>query len=257
MADRQLLSIDIEATGVDPAKDRIVTLAIVEACERWSSITYTVNPGMPIPPDATKCHGITDDMVKNCPPFSQYAHEIHERIRNSDLLGFNLTGFDIPILWEEFFRCGIDWDLSQTNVIDAGILFKKREERTLSAAVKFYCDRELDGAHDASNDARATIDVWQAMLARYSDLRTLDRKSQASASQYEEKRVDLAGKIIVGKDGRPTYNIGKAKGVAVVDDRGFGNWMLGKDFTANTKRVLRQILDAPVAVVDSDDEIPF
>ena len=243
---KPLLSIDIESTGVDPAKDRIVSLAIVwatdESIDQPGDWNYLVDPEMPIPAEATECHGISNEDVADCPPFSHYAAEIHERLKDCDLIGFNLTNFDIPILWEEFYRAGIVWDLSQTKVIDVGTLFKKREERTLAAAVKFYCDRELDGAHDAANDAMATIDVWRAMLKRYPDLVGLDRSAQAKASQFDEVRVDLAGKIIIGKDGRPTYNIGKAKGVAVEDDPGFGRWMLGKDFTANTKMALERIL---------------
>jgi len=250
---KPLLSIDIESTGVDPAKDRIVSLSMILATDvdvdGPSDWNYLIDPQQPIPPEATACHGIRDEDVKDCPPFDHYAAEIYQYIRDCDLIGFNLTNFDIPILWEELYRAGIEWDLSNVNVIDVGTLFKKREERTLAAAVKFYCGRELEGAHDANIDAMATIDVWRAMLQRYPDLVGLDRQSQAKASQYDEVRVDLAGKIIIGKDGRPTYNIGKAKGVAVEDDPGFGRWMLGKDFTENTKMHIEKILYPETASV--------
>jgi DNA polymerase-3 subunit epsilon len=121
-------------------------------------------------------------------------------------------------------------------------LFKRREERTLSAAVQFYCGRDHESAHDASGDVLATWDVWRAQLAKYG-LANADRETLERESNYEEKRVDLAGKIVIGKDGRPTYNIGKVKGTAVVDDTGFACWMLDRDFSANTKIHLRKILE--------------
>lgn len=251
---KPILCFDIESTGTDPATDRIVQLAI-----RGDGAvgTWLFNPGRPIPPGATEIHKITDAMVAECPKFDYHASDIHEIFKRYDLLGFNLSNFDVPILWEEFYRCGIEWDLSNTKIFDAGTLFKRREQRTLAAAVQFYCGREHSDAHDAGSDVAATWDVWRAQLEKY-DLTKADRDTLAKESAYEEVRVDLAGKIVVGKDGRPTYNIGKVKGTAVDDDHGFGRWMLDKDFSENTKMHLRKILyDDPVAAHESDIDGPF
>jgi len=237
--DKQVICFDLEATGTDIARDRIVQFAGMNLTTLYE-VNWLVNPTIPIPPGAFAIHNICDADVANMPPFIQRAHSIYEWIKDCDLLGFNLTNFDVPLLWEEFYRCGIVWDLSNTRIFDAGTLFKKREERTLSAALKFYCNRDLDDAHNALADVHATRSVWHAQMERYQ----LWDKSQDELeveSNYEDKRVDLAGKIIL-KDGVPVYNIGKSKGIAVVDDPGFGFWMLEKDFSENTKIALRKIL---------------
>jgi DNA polymerase-3 subunit epsilon len=252
----KVICIDIESTSADPATARIIQLA-------WASPDIKgqilVNPGIPIPPDSTEIHGITDEMVEKKPLFKEESAYVHELLKPFDcILGFNHTNFDIPLLWEEFYRCGIEWDLSGVKMLDAGTLFKRREERTLSAAVQFYCNRTHDGAHDAMADALSTWEVWDAQVAKYS-LFGKSAEELAKESNYEEQRVDLAGKIIIGKDGRPAYNIGKAKGVAVVDDPGFGKWMLGKDFSANTKMHLERILYPQQFELQSSasDDSPF
>lgn len=250
---KPILCFDIEATGPDPALDRIVQLSISGdgACGTW-----IFNPGRQMSAEVISIHGITNEMVEHCPPFKDQAANLYYIFKQYDLLGFNLSNFDVPILWEEFYRCGIEWDLSDTKLFDAGTLFKRREERTLSAAVQFYCGREHTDAHDAAGDVAATWDVWKAQLKRYG-LEGCDRDRLAKESSFDEVRVDLAGKIIVGKDGRPTYNIGKVKGTAVDDDHSFAHWMLDKDFSANTKMHLLKILNAepaePETVVSSDD----
>lgn len=254
---RPLICFDIEATGCDPAKDRIVQFAGI-CIDTEHQVNWLVNPGVPIPNEAFEIHNICDADVAAMPTFEQRAQSIYEWIKDADLLGFNLTNFDIPVLWEEFYRCGIKWDLSHTRILDAGTLFKRREERTLSAALQFYCDRGLVDAHNAISDVVATIEVWNAQLTKYG-LLNADRSVLEKESNYEEKRVDLAGKIIIGKDGRPAYNIGKAKGTAVVDDPGFGRWMLDKDFTANTKLHISRILygDPVEALATSAEDLPF
>ena len=252
---KPLICFDIESTGKDPAKDRIVQIAYCEICEdpfdpdklmafNASSVNILINPGVPIPAEATAIHGITNDDVYGKPNFQEVAMRLYDRFKGCDLVGFNLTNFDVLILWEELYRVGITWDLSDTRIIDCGTLFKRREERTLSAAVQFYCGREHTEAHDAMGDVVATCNVLTAQIERYR-LDPKDREQLERESNYEEKRVDLAGKIIVGKDGRPTYNIGKVKCIAVEDDPGFAVWMLDKDFSENTKQALRDILYAP------------
>jgi len=236
---KPLLCFDIEGTGTDPGNDRIVQIAWRIGSEASKLL---INPGRPIPEDSIEIHGITDEMVKDAPTFKHVASALFEEFKNCDLLGFNGVNYDVPILWEEFYRAGINWDLSKTRILDAGTLFKRREERSLTAALRFYCDKELEGAHDALNDVNATLEVWNGQLARYG-LTDCDRETLERESNYEEKRLDLAGKIIVGKDGRPTYTLHKVRGIAVEDDTGFAHWMLRSDFSANTKMVLRQILD--------------
>lgn len=261
---RPLLCFDLEATGVDPAKDRIVQIAFAEIahCEldnTWilfNKRKLLINPEIPIPSEATAVHGITADDVFGAPTFRDCSLVLYDQFKDCDLAGFNLVNFDVPLLWEEFNRCGIDWDLSGSRIIDAGTLFKRREERTLAAAVQFYCGKELVDAHDAMNDVNATWDVLAAQIERYK-LSLDDRETLERESNYEEKRLDLAGKIIVGKDGRPTYNIGKVKGTAVEDDPSFAVWMLGKDFSENTKRVLRGLLYQPASILDEVAGEPF
>ena len=255
---KSIVCFDIEATGTDPATDRIVEISLFKA-ETWNRsegelLTRRVNPGTPIPPEAAEVHGITDGHVADLPEFATHAKEIHDFVKGCDLCGFNLTMFDIPILWEELYHCGIEWDLSDSLVFDAGVLFKRREPRTLEAAVRFYLDREHEGAHGAEADAVATWDVFRRQLVEYG-LRYKSREEVRDESNYEETRVDLAGKIVIGKDGRPAYNIGKAKGTAVEDDPGMGRWMLDKDFTENTKMVIRSILCPPAE--ESEDELLF
>lgn len=249
---KPLVCFDVEATGTNTASDRIVQIALQEVGGS-TELDLLINPGCPIPPESTEIHKISDEIVANLPGFAHHAEAIRNIVTGADLLGFNLANFDVPILWEEFYRCGIEWDLSDTRILDAGTLFKRREERTLSAAVQFYCNREHDEAHDAGGDVAATVDVWLAQLERYG-LHSSDREALERESNYEEKRVDLAGKIIVGKDGRPTYNIGKVRGTAVEDDPGFGYWMLDRDFSENTKIALRRILFAESSPVESSGD---
>ena len=233
---------DVECTGLDVAKDRVVSLSVAKlGTSGQSMFDFFVNPGIPMSEEVIAVHGITNEEAAEWEPFERQVAQIWEVIRDCDLAGFNLLNYDIPILWEEFYRCGIVWELSGIRIIDVGNIFKKKEERTLSAAVQFYLGREHEGAHNAQDDVTATLEVLNAQLERYADLRSLSLEELATFSLFDE-RLDLAGKIVKGKDGRPTYNIGKARGTAVEDDLGFGYWMLGKDFSANTKSVLRGIL---------------
>lgn len=235
---RPLCTFDIEATGVDVAKDRIVSIAALIGGEEHE---WLVNPGCLMTDEVIAIHGITNEMVADKPLFAAIAREVHEMIKGCDLCGFNLLNFDVPLLWEEFRRSGIEWNLDGVNIIDVGNIFKKKEERTLSAAVKFYLGREHDSAHDAAGDVRATYEVLGAQLNRYDDLEWMDHSELAAFSAFD-KRVDLAGKIILNDKGEPIYNIGQSKGKRVVDDPGFGRWMLTKDFSENTKQHLRRLL---------------
>jgi DNA polymerase-3 subunit epsilon len=241
---------DIESTGVDVFKDRIVSLAItrfeslLEVIDGGTGVEWgrLFNPGIPIPKEATECHGIEDWMVEHLSGFSGSANEVHAILKGCDLGGFNVLGFDISMLWEEFHRAGIEWNLGGCNVIDAGNIFKKKEERTLSAAVKFYCNREHSNAHDAHGDVAATVDVFRGQLSRYRDLMEMDATRLGEFSLFE-RRFDLAGKIALNDAGEPVYNFGKSKGVRVADDPSFAWWMLGRDFPTQTKQVLEKYLN--------------
>lgn len=240
---KPLAILDLETTGTNTATDAIVSAALYAPIfeEYW-----LCKPWKPIPKEVEELIGITNDQVVTCPPFSTYAHEIHEIISQCDIAGFNVRQFDIPMLYEEFYRCGIEWDLSNTLVIDAGVIFKKREERTLSAAMQFYCGKPHDGAHNALDDCKATGEVLTAQLERYPDLKKLDRAALALASEYEgPKRLSLDGKICLDDEGEAIFTFGKHKDTKtrVRDDIGYAEWMLKVDFPQQTKMVLNALLD--------------
>lgn len=246
----KLVCIDTETTGLDVVKDRIIQIAyqIYENSPIDSEFILTrsvkmyLNPeGVPINPEAEAVHKITAEMVKDTKTFRMVAKEIYSDLSNSALLGFNIHGFDIQILNEEFARAGIDFPEYNQPILDAGVLFKKKEERTLSAAMTFYCNRELEGAHDALVDVQGTFEIFSKQLQRYPDLpREINELSRYT--RFNDN-VDLAGKLVYDKEGRICYNIGKAKGTPVIDDPGFGEWMLQKDFPNDTKRKIRMILN--------------
>lgn len=244
---KPIVFFDIEATGTDVAKDRICQIALKKyeglGGPVIGAFESLVNPGRPMTEEVIAIHGITNEMVKDAPSFSELSHGIFEFVDGCDLGGFNHTNFDIPLLWEEFYRCGYEWSLNGALVIDAGNIFKKKEERSLSAAVQFYCNRKHEKAHTAMGDVDATVEVLGNQLARYPDLQKLPAKELADFSRFDD-RIDLAGKIVRDKDGDPSYAIGKAKGKKVKDDPGFAYWMLDRDFPMNTKRVLQSILDS-------------
>ena len=242
---RPLASIDIESTGADVAKDRIVTLAIVVYHTDGLTTTHLheCNPGIPISKEASQVNGLTDEMVKDWPAFKSQAADVHAKLAGCDLLGFNLRNFDVPMLYEELARAGIEWDLHGVHVVDAGNLFKIKEPRTLEAAVKKYAGREHHGAHDATADAVATMDVLLGQVSQYADLAKLDVPGLANFSAGEDTRLDLAGKLTRDADGDPCFMVGSTRGRKVKDDLSFGYWMLGKDFTAQTKSVLRRIIN--------------
>ncbi len=240
---RPLAFFDIESTGTDVAKDRIISLAVKKFFPGDNTITgkWIVNPGISIPAETAKIHGFTDDIVKDLPRFDAKAREVFELITACDLGGYNLLNFDVPLLYEEFVRCGITWDLTGMRIIDVGNIFKKKEERTLSAAVKFYCHREMVDAHNALADVEATADVLDGQLTAYTDLAAMSVEKLAEFSRFDD-RIDLAGKIMRNDQGDAVYNFGKAKGTRVVDDPGFGQWILRNDFTRNTKDVVARLL---------------
>lgn len=253
--EKPLIIFDIESTGVDVAVDRIISLAAlrIEPEELFSEAKqirkqWIVNPGISIPESSRKVHGFTSESVKDKPLFSQVSGLIHPFFSGADLCGYNLRNFDIPMLWEEFYRCKIEWDLTNVKVVDASEILRRKEPRTLTAAVEKFCGRKHDEAHDAMADVIATWDVLNGQRKVFLDIGSMNVDALAEFSCYQEidgvpvKRLDLAGHIIETPDGVARYTARKVKGIAVVDDPGFGTWMLRNNFPNNTKRILQSIL---------------
>jgi len=241
-----LIFFDLETTGTDTVKDRIVEISYLKVHPNGKEEIKTkkLNPEMPIPPGATAIHGISDEDVKDCPTFKQVAKSLAAQMEGCDLAGFNSSRFDIPLLAEEFLRAGVDIDFSKRKMIDVQIIFHKKEERTLKAAYKFYCDRELTDAHSAEADTLATYEVLKAQLDKYPDLAN-DIEKLAEDFSFFNNNVDLAGRIIKDENGIEIFNFGKHKGKSVVEvlkkEPSFYAWMMDADFPLNTKQVLTKI----------------
>jgi len=247
MFDKPIAFFDLETTGTSITQDRIVQIAACKILspfgERGDLKKFYVNPQMPIPAGATKVHGITNEMVANAPTFASYAKSMFEYLQGCDIAGFNVKGFDVPLLAEEFTRCNIKWPIGDERYLDACKIFFIKEPRTLAGACNHYLNRTLEGAHDAGNDILATIDVFEAQLQRYPDLGNMGAKELNDFCNEGQRCIDLAGKIILNEQGVPCYSFGtKTTGVPVLDDPGFGNWMLKNDFPTDTKERLKEIL---------------
>lgn len=244
-----LLYFDTETTGTNVAKDRIVELAIYVDDETWDEderpLRLRFNPEIPIPEEATAIHGIRNGDVQDAPPFHAWARELYHIFQGRDLAGYNILNFDVPILWEEFHRARIQWDLTGINIIDACKIFRTKEERTLEYAARFYCDSDHGAAHTAMADVLMTRRVFLAQRERYKDLAEMT-KAELSRFCGTEDRVDLAGKIVRNKEGVPVYAFGKSKDLPVLRDPSYAEWMIRSDFPENTKLVLRDILKGKI-----------
>ena len=236
---------DLETTGVNITSDRIVEISYLKVFPNGNEVSRTmrINPEMHIPEQASEVHGIYDDDVKDCPTFKQVAKDVANDFEGADIAGFNSNRFDVPLLAEEFLRAGVDLDLTRHKFIDVQVIFHKMEQRTLSAAVKFYCGKELEGAHSADADTRATYEVLQAQLDRYDEL----QNDIAWLSEFSShtRNVDFAGRIVYDDKGVEVFNFGKYKGIPVVEvlrrDPGYYSWIMQGDFSLNTKQVLTRI----------------
>ena len=242
---RPIIFFDLETTGIDIARDRIVEISMVKVMPDGEEIVRTrrINPGMPIPAEATAIHGITDEDVKDCPLFPQIAKSLAQFIEGCDFGGFNSNRFDLPMLVEEFMRAGVDVDFRKRKFIDVQNIFHKMEQRTLVAAYKFYCGKNLEDAHTAEADTRATYEVLMSQLDRYPDLQN-DVTFLSDYSSFN-KNVDFAGRMVYDDKGVEVFNFGKYKGMSVADvlkrDPGYYSWILNSDFTLNTKAMLTKI----------------
>lgn len=236
---------DLETTGLNIVTDRIVEISYLKVWPngKEESKTRRINPEMPIPAISTAVHGITDADVASCPTFKEVAKTIAADFKGCDLAGYNSSRFDVPLLVEEMLRAGVDFDISRRKQIDVQTIFHKMEQRTLSAAYRFYCEKELDNAHSAEADTRATYEVLKSQLDRYSNLPN-DMGALAEFTTYNNN-IDLAGRIIKDEQGRAVFNFGKHKGKLVFDvfatDFGFYDWMQKGEFTLNTKKVLTEL----------------
>ena len=236
---------DLETTGIDVAKDRIVEISILKIFPNGNkeSKTWLVNPEMSIPKEVIAVHGITNEKVANEPTFSVLAPTVYNMIKDSDLGGYNSDRFDIPLLAEELLRAGIDFDMKNRVSVDVQTIFHKMEERTLSAALKFYCGKSLENAHSAAADTMATYEILKAQLERYPEL-VNDMKS-LSEFTTRKKIADFAGMIAFDKDGDEMFAFGKHKGVKVdkvlETEPGYFSWIQNADFPLYTKKVLTAI----------------
>ena len=236
---------DLETTGVNVSKDRIVEISILKVFPNGNkeSFTWRVNPEMKIPAVTTAIHGISDEMVLNEPTFKELAPKVSELIKNSDLGGFNSNRFDIPLLAEELLRAEIDFDLKINKAVDVQTIFHKMEKRTLEAAYKFYCNKDLTNAHSAEADTMATYEVLKAQLDKYDGLENdMDYLSKFSSHQ---NFADFAGFIGYNKEGQEIITFGKHKGkvieVLFKTEPGYFSWIQNADFPNYTKKVLRDL----------------
>lgn len=241
-----LIFFDLETTGININTDRIVEIAYLKVYPNGNeeSKTLRINPEMHIPESSSLVHGIYDKDVADCPTFKEVAQNIANDFEGTDIAGFNSNRFDVPLLAEEFLRAGIDIDLSSRKFIDVQVIYHKLEQRTLSAAYKFYCGKDLVDAHSASADVYATYEVLKAQLDKYPDDLQNDMKFLSDYSSFT-RNVDFAGRIVLDEKGVPIFNFGKYKGMAVSEifkkDPGYYSWILSGDFTLNTKHVLTKL----------------
>ncbi len=243
---RPIVFFDIETTGLTIGHDKIVEISLVKVHPDLNRETMTmrINPGIHIPEEASAVHGIYDEDVADKPTFKMVAHKVAQFIEGCDIGGYNSNKFDIPMLAEEFLTAGMtDIDLRKTNCVDVQNIFHKKEQRTLSAAYKFYCGKDLIGAHGAEADTMATADVFFAQVDRYDDLPT-DIKSLAEYSAMN-KNVDYAGRMVYDEKGEVVFNFGKHKGKGVkfvfLSEPNYYDWMMQGDFSQDTKRILTRL----------------
>jgi len=243
---KPIVFFDLETTGVNAIHDRIVEISYIKVFPGGNeeSKTLRINPERHIPEQSSAIHGIYDEDVKDCPTFKQVARDIAAIFVNSDIAGFNSNYFDVPMLVEEMLRAGIDFDITKCRLIDVQNIYHKLEQRTLSAAYKFYCGKNLEDAHSAQADTRATYEVLKAQLDKYPDKLNNDVQFLSSFSKMNDN-VDFAGRIIYNDKHIPVFNFGKYKGQSVEDvlarDPGYYGWMMQGDFPQNTKQVLTKL----------------
>lgn len=244
---RPIVFFDLETTGINVLRDRIVEISLVKIMPGKENEpivkTRRINPGMHIPEEATAIHHITDEDVASEPTFERVAKSLADMMRGCDIAGFNSNRFDIPLLDEEFRRAGVDFDFHRANFVDVQTIYHKMEPRNLSAAYRFYCGKELEGAHGANADTMATYEVFLAQLEHYDELP--GDVSELAKFSAQNDNVDLAGRIIRDSAGREIINFGKYKGQEAAEvlrrDSGYYDWIQKGEFASDTKRIFTRI----------------
>lgn len=255
---RPIVFFDLETTGTNVVNDRIVEICAFKVMPDGSTENKTrrINPGIPIPPEVTAIHGISDEDVKDCPSFASIAKGLDAFLDNCDLAGYNSNKFDIPMLVEEFLRCSIQFDIKSRKLIDVQNIFHKMEPRTLKAAYRFYCDKELVGAHGAEADTLATYEVLLSQIEKYQGVEYTDADGKTSQPivndmealfkfSYNFRNADLVGHIGFNKEGKEILNFGKHKGKTLEEafekDLGYYDWIMKSDFPLSTKEVVKSV----------------
>ena len=256
---RPIAFFDLETTGTNVVKDRIVEISIYKVLPGGGaeSMTKLINPGIPIPPEVTEIHGITNADVATAPTFEQAASALNVFLGNCDLAGYNSNKFDIPMLIEEFLRCGINFDIKKRRLVDVQNIFHKMEPRTLRAAYKYYCGKDLIDAHSAEADTKATYEVLLSQIERYEGVPYEEKDGTTSMPitneiqalhdfSYNHNNADLVGHIGYNKAGKEVFKFGKHKGKLVEDvfarEPQYFDWMMKADFPLSTKQVIRSII---------------
>ena len=241
-----IIFFDLETTGVDVSKDRLVEICYIKVWPNGNEVSRTmrINPGIHIPEQSSAVHGIKDEDVKDCPLFKDVAKDIANDFMGCDIAGFNSNRFDLPMLAEEFLRAQVDIDLTRHRAIDVQVIYHKLEQRTLSAAYKFYCRAELVHPHSALDDTRATYEILKAQLDHYPEVLKNDMDFLSQFSSFT-RNVDFAGRMVYDDAGNELINFGKYKGervdVVLARDPGYYAWIMNGDFPLNTKQVLTRI----------------
>ncbi|OFY44080.1 MAG: DNA polymerase III subunit epsilon [Bacteroidetes bacterium GWF2_40_14] len=240
-----ILFFDIESTGLNVATDRIVEISALKIMPNGDQEIKTrrINPTIPISPEAQKIHGISNEDVADSPTFKELAKSLANWMAGCDFAGYNSTRFDVPMLAEEFLRAGVNFDFRKRKLVDVQNIFHKMEQRTLSAAYKFYCSKELENAHSAEADTVATFEILEAQLDKY-DILENDIKFLADFST-KSRFVDYAGRVVLNDKDEPSFNFGKYKGRTVESvfksDQSYYSWMMNGDFTLDTKQVITEL----------------
>ncbi len=256
---RPIAFFDLETTGTNVVKDRIVEISIYKVLPggHTGSLTKLINPTIPIPAEVSAIHGIKNEDVADAPTFSQLAPTLEQFFQNCDLAGYNSNKFDVPMLIEEFLRCGIQFDVKKRRLVDVQNIFHKMEPRTLRAAYKFYCGKDLVDAHEAEADTRATYEILLAQIERYEGMEYEDRDGRVTKPikndmqalyefSYNHSNADLVGHIGYNREGKEIFKFGKYKGLLVEDvfkkEPQYFDWMMKADFPLSTKNVIQSII---------------
>ncbi len=258
--DRDLIFFDLEATGLNVVRDRIIQIAMIKYPKKGGEpieFNQLINPGIPISVEAMNVHGITPKDLANKPTFLQVAQTLWDFIGNADLAGYNSNRFDVPLLMEEFARVGMEFDVSKRRLVDVQRIFYKMEPRTLGAALRFYCDKKIENAHDALADVRATIDVLKGQLNRYEGIDFIDNDDNVVPAPVvndmkalheftnDLRTLDATQKLKYDENGVVVFNFGKHTGKPVAEilhrDKQYYNWILNKEFSSQVKQIVKRL----------------